>query len=187
MRFTENYFGFVQPKNRDVFVETGSEVGESINFALKAGWGTVHSIDCCERNYESVCKRFRDDGRVHLYLGSSPVVLGELVRGLCDSTLLTTFWLDAHFQGVSGDEQIVGCQCPLLDELKVIFDVRWVRDPVVLIDDAHAFKDVAWPFKCPVGKQGFVREGWPLLNQVVNLFPPQYTVRELEDVLICRS
>jgi hypothetical protein len=185
VRFTENYFGFIQ--SRDVLVETGAFQGQSVKFALKGGWGHVHTIDCCKENFEFVRDRFKDDLRVSVHFGSSPDVLRGLCEKLCGVDKQVTFWLDAHFQGVSeGEQDLLVGQCPLLLELNVIFNFEWLRAPVVLIDDAHCFRDVVWPFRCAPDSLGFRRDEWPLLDDIIKCFPKSYDVCELDDVLICR-
>lgn len=182
MRFFERYWGLV--RDRDVFVETGTFRGESLALALRAGFKHVHSVEWCDGNFESCLERFCGDERVSLYHGSSPLVLASLCPLLARSGSAVTFWLDAHYQAVSELESDLNVgQCPLLAELGMIFSCEWVVPPLVLIDDAHCFRDMAWPFQNAVGV-GFRRGDWPLLSDIKDLLPPGFSCGEFDDVLI---
>lgn len=157
---------------RPVFIETGTFRGETLANAMFAGFGTLHSIEVCEANYQIVKAQFRQYHNVHLHLGSSPEVLPRII----DDQIPTTFWLDAHYQGLSRAEQDEAYgECPLLAELDVIFGYQW--SPVVLIDDAHMF-DHRFP-------PGFDRVQWPSRQQIRDAVPSHYNVVEEDGVLYC--
>jgi hypothetical protein len=113
----------------DVFVETGSHIGEGIVKALAAGFKEVRSIEAGEKQYRHCLERFRGDPRVRLWRGDSAVCLKHVIS---DVRRPVTFWLDGHYS--EGDT----CRCeheqPLLFELAQIAD-HPVKNHFVLIDD----------------------------------------------------
>ena len=113
----------------DMFVETGSHVGEGIAKALAAGFKSVRSIDAGEKQYQHCLSRFRDDPRVRLWKGDSAICLKDMIA---DIQCPVTFWLDGHYS--AGDT----CKCehehPILFELEQIAD-HPVKNHFILIDD----------------------------------------------------
>ncbi len=155
---------------RDVFVETGTERGMSLDRAVKAGFREIHSIEQCERHYKNALNVFRGFSRVHLHLGSSPDVLAKIL----DPSWDVLFWLDAHYQGGGKDElDAGGWECPLLNELRVIAAVPWKTLPTILIDDAKMF----FPWEGRI--HGFNREHWPGMDSIEALLPHHvYTLHQ---------
>jgi hypothetical protein len=112
-----------------VFVETGSHIGEGIVKALDAGFPAVRSIDAGDKQYQHCLNRFKNEPRVKLWKGDSAYVLKDMIA---DLTFPVTFWLDGHYS--AGDT----CKCehehPLLFELKQISE-HPVKNHILLIDD----------------------------------------------------
>jgi len=72
------------------------------------------------------------------------------------------FWLDAHWSG--GDTYGENDECPLMDELKIIFQYR--KNYVILIDDARLFM-------APPPKPHKI-ENWPSIKEIVNILPYEW-------------
>lgn len=72
---TEN---FKRHKN-DVFIETGSYVGDGIQQALEAGFSEIISIELSDKYYQHSKKRFESNPNVKVILGDSFKVLPELI------------------------------------------------------------------------------------------------------------
>lgn len=154
---------------RDVFIETGSYVGETLARAVASGFRSCHSIDVSQHHYDTCRRRFAAQPHVQLHLGSSP----DILRRIIDPSRATTFWLDAHYQGQGDDElDINGCECPVLSELVVILSTPWAVKPLILIDDAYLFTDTYWA-SCGITKRH--GDTWPRLIQIIALTPPDYT------------
>ena len=81
---------------RDVFVETGTLVGNGVWCALEAGFRRCYTIEIQPHQYQAACERFqheRAQGRVELLLGDSAQKLPEVIAQISEPAL---FWLDAH-------------------------------------------------------------------------------------------
>jgi hypothetical protein len=158
---------------REVFIETGTYMGETLMAAVQAGFPELHSIELSWERYLRAESIFSVYPQVHLHQGSSPDVLARII----DPTKPTLFWLDAHFQGESdtplGDQY---GQCPLLAELLVIRAMEWSEPLVILIDDAGMFQSR------PGGV--FVAEEWPTVEEIEASLPGFRTEIE-EGVIYC--
>ncbi len=172
-----HFYKMLLPAREDVWIETGTYRGDSIDIALECGFRELHSIEVCPRLYEAAAPRFAGNQRVHLHLGSSPDVLDRLLTPAITSRS-TVIWLDAHFQGYARDEMDeVRGECPLLEELDVIVSRTWSAPVLVAIDDVRLFQgefpeDVAlraeaWPTIEDVRTR---LEGWRLVETRQCLF-----------------
>jgi hypothetical protein len=81
------------------------------------------------------------------------------------------FWLDAHWSG--GDTYGENDECPLLDELAIIFAGR--RTCVILVDDARLF--LAPPPK------PHVLERWPTIKAISKIVPEDWDIVVYDDVI----
>ncbi len=160
---------------RDVFIETGTYHGKTLQYAAEAEFKELHSIECKEENYLIACDRLKDFDNAKIYHGTSPDILPEIIDGEKE----TTFWLDAHYQGGAKDEmhEKYG-ECPLLEELKVITSVEWKTTPYILIDDYHCFTGDFWSDK-------FDRKQWPTLDQIKALLPKELKINIANDIMYC--
>lgn len=159
----------------DVFVETGTYRGETVENALQAGFPLVHSIEVFQPNYDIAKERLKDRPNVNLYLGSSPKIL----KTILDRSLPTTFWLDAHYQGHSTEEQDPAYgQCPTLAELDVIFSESWKVLPIILIDDAFMFDGSVLP-------DYFDVKQWPTMAEIKSHFPDGYDIKINDQIIYC--
>lgn len=156
----------------DVFIETGTFRGDTLSAAASAGFKELHSIDIVEEYTETAKLKFKDFDNVFLHCGSSPEVLQKII----DFNRPTTFWLDAHYQAYKENEiDPKYGECPLIQELDVIFSKSWTFSPIVLIDDAHMFERSMPCFKA---------SDWPNLENIQNHFPVGYQIKKLDDVLV---
>src|SRR5262249_34974387 len=117
----------------EVFIETGTNKGDSLAAAVAAGYPACLSVEFVEGLHLFASERFPGQPRVRLFHGSSPDTLPKMI----DPTRTTTFWLDAHYSGSdrSWQDPRYG-ECPLLEELKVIMAAPWQSWPILCIDDA---------------------------------------------------
>jgi hypothetical protein len=156
----------------DVFIETGTFNGDTLEAAIGAGFKDLHSIDVVEEYTEKAKAKFVEFKNVFLHCGSSPEILPRII----DPSRSTTFWLDAHYQAYKENEiDLKYGECPLVEELKVVFSNNWVFPPIVLIDDAHMFECARPCFKA---------EDWPSLEVIQSLLPEGYQLKKLDDILV---
>lgn len=173
---------------REMFIETGTQKGDMLANAAKAvskcepEWRSFEllvSIECNLKYALAAGDRFDGDERIVVMCGDSRKAIGEVIR----PRIPTTFWLDAHYCDGTKEEMVGECECPLLEELRVIFAVAWQTPPLVLIDDALNFMK-PWPagqyLRCK-------EEAWPSLRDIVGSFPTRYgyTVTIWDNILYC--
>lgn len=191
----------VVPPKTDVFIETGTCLGETLINATEV-YNECHSIECYRPAYFDMIKRFLHEPRAKIYFGSSPDVLPWII----DPKKSTLFWLDAHF--VPGNDLIVDRygQCPLLAELDVIMSVEWQSMPYIIIDDAHCFNEMFWTSPTTTAPQhngkvvedvvcvgywaylrkGMKREEWPTFEQIKTKLPKHHLTVNIEtDAIMC--
>lgn len=157
---------------RDLFIETGTFTGDTLALAVAAGFKRLISIEYVEQYYRRALGTFRDHANVKLFHGSSP----EVLRRVLDRRESATFWLDAHFQGGSQDEKDdqIG-ECPLIEELRVIFERPWKTPPIILIDDAGMFTR-----RVPTN---FIQAQWPTIADIANSIPYNYSISTKDTAL----
>jgi hypothetical protein len=127
---TEN---FKRHKN-DVFIETGSYVGDGIQQALEAGFSEIISIELSDKYYQHSKKRFESNPNVKVILGDSFKVLPELIFKINKKI---TFWLDGHY---SCDDTALGEHwSPLIQELDVIKSHN-IKEHTIMIDDMRCWE-----------------------------------------------
>lgn len=119
----------------EIFVETGSLVGDGIQKALDAGFKKVISYEVDTENYKKCVERFKGDNRVILHFRSSANMILEELDRPC------TFWLDGHHSG-GGTSYDPDCYYPLLRELDQIKELVQKTGIIhtVLIDDRRLMR-----------------------------------------------
>src|SRR5215469_5480849 len=100
----------------DRFIETGTNNGTSLKYAMQAGFNELHSVEIDPELYARARAEFGSYPYVHLHLGCSVEILPTIInraRG-------TTFWLDAHTESHRVTETKLSDswgECALLGEL----------------------------------------------------------------------
>lgn len=100
----------------DVFVETGTYMGDTVKLALQHGFKKIHTIELNEELYLKAVDMFAGNPEVKVWFGDSVDIIPQIVEELNEQA---TFWLDAHASG-----PLVGGQygpCPLALELRSIY------------------------------------------------------------------
>lgn len=123
----------------DYFVETGSYIGDGVQFAIEAGFKAIYSIELADK-YRDICtNRFKDNDSVTIIKGDSGVMLHDAIKDL-DSRI--TFWLDGHHS--CGDTGLGCAWTPLMHELDLI-KKHHIKNHIIMIDDM-----VCWEKENPV-------------------------------------
>jgi hypothetical protein len=121
----------------DIFVETGTLWGESVELALSCGFKKVYSIELDPEKVKYNNNKFKkeiEDGLVEIIEGDTFKVFTDVINKIASRA---TFWLDAHW-----DEGPVGeYKCPLPFELKSLLD-HSIKNHTLLIDDRRIFGEV---------------------------------------------
>lgn len=124
----------------NIFVETGTYIGNGIKCALNAGFNKCYSIEIHKYLYDNAVKRFEQEisqGKIELLYGDSSLLFGEIVKKIDDQC---TFWLDAHISAQYGEK--LAKNCPILDELDCIKQ-HPIKNHNILIDDLNCFGNEA--------------------------------------------
>lgn len=94
-----NYRDFL--KYSDIFCETGTCFGRSVQLALDAGYKHILSVEAKDDFYKKSSETFKGNSRVTLYNGMSikmlPTMLVDAKLDNGDKSIV--FWLDAHVSG----------------------------------------------------------------------------------------
>jgi hypothetical protein len=101
----------------EVFVETGTYEGGGVATALEAGFKHVYSIEIAPRYYHIALSCFRDDPRVHLFLGDSALLMRRVLE---EVKVPATFWIDAHLPQDGAQHLPIWGNNPVLFELVAI-------------------------------------------------------------------
>jgi hypothetical protein len=128
---TENF----RKNLNDVFIETGSFMGDGIQQAIDAGFKKIISIELSEKYYNISKDRFSDNPNVTIVKGDSYKVLPEIVKGINERI---TFWLDGHHS--CGDTALGDFWAPLMQELEAIKG-HSRKDHTILIDDMRCWQE----------------------------------------------
>lgn len=113
-----------------VLVESGTRRGDGVADALACGYARVVSLEIDAAHHLHCLRRFRNDARVELVLGSSATGLAPVLATLNEPAV---FWLDAHYSSpIAGVDS--ECPCPLRRELAQIA-AHPVKTHTLLIDD----------------------------------------------------
>ena len=116
-------------QNTNVFIETGSLRGYSINKALEAGYNKIYSIELDEKRYKWVKDEFEDDDEIEIIHGNSNTEFSELMDNIDEKC---TIYLDAHY---CGDNAEIGDKwSPIREELNCL-KKHFIKDHVIIIGD----------------------------------------------------
>lgn len=124
----------------DVFVETGTYLGEAVEIALALGFPAIHSIEFDEGLAKAAHNKYKDTSGVIIYRGSSGKLLSQVLKDI-EGTV--TLWLDAHPYLYP----LTLNKTPLREELEAIEKAgAHIKVIAVLIDDMRVFsaEDQDW-------------------------------------------
>jgi hypothetical protein len=131
---------FERYKNTDYFIESGSFTGNGIQRAIEAGFTHISSIELSQEYFKHCEMRFKNNSRVHLFLGDTEDVLEMIIAQITEPI---TFWLDGHYSGAN--TALGKHESPLMQELEII-----KRHPVnihtIMIDDLRCWKRPHYDF-----------------------------------------
>jgi hypothetical protein len=88
---------FSKFKTGNVFIETGSYIGDGVQAALWAGFDKIYTVELSKKHYDFTVNRFVGNEKIKCVFGDSVVELNALSKEHKDDGPL--FWLDAHATG----------------------------------------------------------------------------------------
>lgn len=116
-----------------VFIETGSYLGDGIQYAIEAGFEQIYSIELSDKYFDICTNRFSTNKNVNLIKGDSCEKLAELIQTI---DVPITFWLDGHYS--CGDTACGKYAIPLIQELESIAQ-HPIKTHTLLIDDMRCW------------------------------------------------
>ena len=125
----------------DIFVETGTYLGDTVRLALEHGFKKIHSIELNKRLYDDAVKMFKDDPAVKIWLGDSAEILPIIIDEIGNNK--ATFWLDAHASGPLVGGKSGGS--PVVDELTII-NTSVCKEHTIFVDDKRLFGSAEWSY-----------------------------------------
>jgi hypothetical protein len=116
-----------------VFVETGTYMGETIDYVLGLGVTKIRTIEGSPYHHSRCLQKYRGNTKVKLYYGSSRVSLFDMCSDI-DGHIV--FWLDAHYSGGQCLQEtgLDRPYCPLYEELEQIKRLK-ANTHTIMIDD----------------------------------------------------
>lgn len=137
----------------DTLVETGTGLGDSLAWAVRAGFSQLHSVEQVPKLFETCRQRFVEQPSVHLRQGDSLTFLREISAMELHHAL---FFLDAHFAGGAdfglttyAESAAKDESYPLLDELKALLECN-LSSSLIVIDDVRMYFEGAFQTgECP--------------------------------------
>ena len=123
--------------NHNIFIETGTYKGGSVELALQCNFNKIYTIDISTQHKIECQNKFQKEielNQVELLFGDTIDILPTIISSLNQPSL---FWLDSHYD-VHAD--IRGkFDCPILQELDIIQSSN-IKHHTIMIDDLRIFK-----------------------------------------------
>ena len=123
----------------DIFVETGTYLGDTVKLALEHGFKKIHSIELNKELYDDATELFKNEPSVKIWFGDSAEVLPMIINEIGNNR--ATFWLDAHASGPLVGGKSGGS--PVIDELNIL-DTSVCKEHTIFIDDKRLFGSAEW-------------------------------------------
>lgn len=158
--------------NFDVCFETGTHVGDGTE-VLSSIFQTVISCEPCDSYYQMSIKKLSGKDNVFVHKCKSDEMLRHVPKLLSTHNVKgCVYFLDAHWSaGPSGDSWGKPSQCPLFDELKLIFEAP-THNFFIVIDDYSFF--VTDRKLDPI----YDPSHWPTFDQIKNILPHEVSLFE---------
>lgn len=113
----------------EIFFETGSFIGEGIQYAIEAGFKKIYSMELSDKYFNHCTERFKNNKSVTIIKGDSGIDLYNAIKDIDQSI---TFWLDGHHS--CGDTALGCAWSPLMRELDLI-SKHQIKNHTIMIDD----------------------------------------------------
>ena len=119
----------------DVFVETGTYLGDTVEMARVAGFSQIFTIEIDDTLAGRAHNRFFEYDHITCFRGDSGQHLEKILKRFTGPAV---FWLDGHWsQGITGKGEI---EVPLMQELEAI-KKSGCNTHTIMIDDIRLLGD----------------------------------------------
>lgn len=115
-------------KNKKIFIETGTNQGNSSYTALQSGFEQVISVEIEKSLYDTCLEKFKGYNNVILFHGDSKDVLPKMLEFVNEPAF---FWIDAHYDHYHGEAHI---------ELDLI-QKHHINTHTIMVDDLPSMTD----------------------------------------------
>lgn len=122
--------------NHNVFIETGTYRGGSVELALQCNFTKIYTIDISTQHKLYCENKFKNEiinNQIDFLFGDTVDVLPNVIDKLTEPSL---FWLDSHFDGHS--DTCGKFKCPVLQELELI-KLSKIKSHTIMVDDIRLF------------------------------------------------
>jgi hypothetical protein len=136
---------YIKNYGLNLFVETGTGLGNSFQFAQKFNFKKLFTIEMVQELYLLSSSNYKKDNSFFIHAESKDGLRNVVSQ--IDTSDKILFWLDAHFPGadfgLSNYHDIVDTKLriPLQEELKTIVEKRDCSKDVFIIDDLRIYED----------------------------------------------
>lgn len=124
-----------------VFVETGTYLGKGVEFAIEAGFQTIHSLEIDSKKVEICRNKFKKYSNVFIHHKDSSCELWDVISEIDEPI---TFWLDANSTDIDSSKPDIKYTY-LMDELEQI-KRHPIKSHTILIDDMHCSGSVYFDY-----------------------------------------
>jgi hypothetical protein len=115
-------------EDKKIFIETGTNQGNSSYTALQAGFESVISVEIVDELYNYCMKEFQDFDNVTLFHGDSKDCLPKMLDMVDEPAF---FWIDSHFGYYDGEAHT---------ELDILKE-HHIKTHTIMIDDLPQIND----------------------------------------------
>ena len=135
---------YIEEYEIDTFVETGTYLGDSLDYATEFNFKELYSIELLDIFFLKCVDRFKSRKNVHLIKNNSIDGLESLLSDISQKKCL--FWLDAHlpdFYDESFDSNYTKNEnlfIPLKEEIKTIKKIKNIEKDIFIIDDLRIYE-----------------------------------------------
>ena len=119
----------------NVFIETGTHLGNTVETARKAGFKKIYTIELSDNFYNLARKKFKPYPSIKCIHEDSSAKIKEVLAELDEKAV---FWLDGHWS--MGDTACGEKSVPLYEELESIAN-HHIKNHIILIDDIRLLGD----------------------------------------------
>jgi len=131
----------------DVFIETGTGNGDSLNHAyINGNFDILYSIEIFKDTAKRASERFKKKKQIVIFNAKSTVGLKKVLNEIEFKKKLLVF-LDAHFPGeteMNFDRSSRENQSylPLREELEILSQYQNIENCIIIVDDLRLYEDI---------------------------------------------
>lgn len=161
----------------NIFIETGTLVGEGIITAMTMGFKMIYSVEYDDALYKICTHRFINIPNISLYKDDSALFLEKILQKIKEPTVI---FLDAHFCGFNSKTGLNEIWIPIVNEMNAIIKYGTIGSTII-VDDLMAMDNTHFDLNTKKWA------GAPGIDVVIDLgfkFNPNYRIYKFEDQII---